>query len=220
MTYAPTATASATARESARFWDRMADRYAKKPVPDEAVYQRKLAITRDYLRPDMEVLEIGCGTGSTAIAHARHVRHVRAVDVSPRMVEIATAKAGAAGVSNVSFEAASLDQLPTGDGSRDAVLALSLLHLIDDWQGAVARIAAMLKPGGLFVSNTGCLADNMAWFRFVVPLGRLVGLMPLIRVFRQRDLERCLVANGFDVEYRWRPNDGTAVFIVARKRTA
>ena len=36
MTYAPTATASATARESARFWDRMADRYAKKPVPDEA----------------------------------------------------------------------------------------------------------------------------------------------------------------------------------------
>lgn len=219
MTYAPTAY-TAAARESARFWDRIADRYSRKPVPDEAVYQRKLAITRDYLSPDMDVLEIGCGTGSTAIAHAPHVRHVRGVDVSPRMVEIATAKARAAGVANVSFEAASLEQISADKNDRDAVLALSLLHLIDDWQGAVAKIASMLKPGGLFVSNTGCLADRMAWFKLVVPIGRLVGLMPLIRVFSQRDLERCLVANGFDIEYRWRPDDGTAVFIVARKRAA
>ncbi len=218
MTYAPAA--SAAARESARFWDRMADRYSRKPVPDEAIYQRKLAITRDYLRPDMDVLEIGCGTGSTALAHAPHVRRIRGVDLSSRMVEIATAKARAAGIANVSFEAAALDQLPVGDAGRDAVLALSLLHLIDDWQGAVAKIASMLKPGGLFVSNTACLAENMAWFRFVAPLGRLLGLMPLVRIFSQRDLERSLVANGFDIEHSWRPKDGTAVFIVARKRAA
>ena len=46
---------------SARFWDRIAARYARKPVADEAAYQKKLAVTREYLRPDMEVLEFGCG---------------------------------------------------------------------------------------------------------------------------------------------------------------
>ena len=48
--------------ESSRFWDWIAKRYAKTPVADEAAYQTKLQVTRDYLRPDMEVLEFGCGS--------------------------------------------------------------------------------------------------------------------------------------------------------------
>jgi ubiquinone/menaquinone biosynthesis C-methylase UbiE len=77
----------------ARFWDRLAKRYAKKPVADEATYQRKLQITRDHLSPAMEILEFGCGTGSTAITHAPHVRHLRAIDISSKMLEIAQGKA-------------------------------------------------------------------------------------------------------------------------------
>ena len=34
------------AKES-KFWDRIAEGYAKKPVRDEAAYQKKLAVTRD-----------------------------------------------------------------------------------------------------------------------------------------------------------------------------
>ncbi len=60
----------------AGFWDRIAERYAKQPIADEAAYQKKLQVTRDYFRPDMAVLEFGCGTGSTAIAHAPYVKHV------------------------------------------------------------------------------------------------------------------------------------------------
>ncbi len=78
---------------SPKFWDRIADKYSKKPVPDEAVYQKKLRITRDYLRPDSEVLEFGCGTGSTAIAHAPFVSRILANDISSRMIEIAERKA-------------------------------------------------------------------------------------------------------------------------------
>ena len=48
---------------SSVFWDKVAERYSKKPVANEAAYQRKLRVTREYLRPDMQVLEIGCGTG-------------------------------------------------------------------------------------------------------------------------------------------------------------
>jgi cyclopropane fatty-acyl-phospholipid synthase-like methyltransferase len=59
--------------QSTKFWDRIAERYSKQPVADEAAYQKKLQVTREYFRPDMEVLEFGCGTGSTAIAHAPYV---------------------------------------------------------------------------------------------------------------------------------------------------
>ena len=60
-------------KQQSKVWDRFAKRYAKSPVADQDAYQKKLQITREYLRPDMEVLEFGCGTGSTAIAHAPYV---------------------------------------------------------------------------------------------------------------------------------------------------
>ena len=89
---------------SAGFWNLIANWYAKQRVPDEAVYQEKLRITQGHLRAHMEVLEFGCGTGSTAIVHAPHVRHIRAIDGSSKMIEIARAKADAQGIANVSFQ--------------------------------------------------------------------------------------------------------------------
>ena len=93
---------------SSRFWDRVAARYARKPVADEAAYQKKLAMTREVLRPDMEVLEFGCGTGSTAIANAPYVKEIQAIDISEKMLEIARTKAEAAGVENVRFQCSGL----------------------------------------------------------------------------------------------------------------
>ncbi len=40
-----------------RFWDKIAEKYSKQPVADEESYQQKLRVTREYFRPDMEVLE-------------------------------------------------------------------------------------------------------------------------------------------------------------------
>ena len=67
--------------------------YAKRPVTDETAYQRKLKLTQDYLSPDMEVLELGCGTGTTALFHAPFVKHITGIDISRNMLEIARAKA-------------------------------------------------------------------------------------------------------------------------------
>ena len=85
------------------FWDKAAARYAKSPIRDEASYQKKLAITRDYFQPDWSVLEFGCGTGGTAILHAPYVRDILATDISKNMLEIAQAKAADAGIGNIRF---------------------------------------------------------------------------------------------------------------------
>ena len=118
----------------AKFWDRMAARYARQPVADEAAYQRKLEMTRAYLHAEMALLEIGCGTGSTAIVHAPHVRHVLATDISGNMLEIARGKAEAEGIENISFQCAAVDELDVQNDSIDVVLALSILHLLPDWR--------------------------------------------------------------------------------------
>lgn len=201
-----------------QFWDRISARYARRPVADETAYQKKLEITRGYLRPDMEVLEFGCGTGSTAIAHAPFVNHIRATDISSAMIEIAREKAAAGGVQNVDFEQSTLDDLDVSDASIDVVLGLNILHLVADRDATICRVHAMLKPGGVFVSSTACLGDSMLrLLGFIAPVGRAFGLLPLLRVFTLEDLKTSFREAGFDIDHEWLPGKGDAIFIVARK---
>jgi SAM-dependent methyltransferase len=209
-----------TVRTNPRFWDRIAERYAKTPVKDEVSYQKKLEVTRGYFRPEMEAVEIGCGTGSTAIAHAPHVKHILATDISPRMIEIARSKAEAARTENVTFAVATAEDVQVDHESVGMVMAHSLLHLVADREAVIARVHRMLKPGGLFVSSTACMGDSHQWFKLVGPVGRWLGVFPLVRIFTAAELADSLNRGGFDIEYQWQPRKGTAVFIVARKRMA
>ncbi len=203
--------------QPSRFWDRIAERYARRPVADEAAYQRKLEVTRGYLRPEMEVLEFGCGTGSTALVHAPRVKRILAIDISAKMIEIARGKAAAAGIENVAFERATIEGFSAPEGRFDAVLGLSILHLLDDRAAVIAKVHRMLKPGGVFVSNTACLGNTMKWFKLVGPLGAALGLIPKVAVFTVKELEDSLTAAGFEIDHRWQPVKGKAVFIVAKK---
>lgn len=203
-----------------RFWDWIAKRYARKPVADEASYQRKLQVTRDYFRPDMEVLEFGCGTGSTAIAHAPYVKHIRATDISAKMLEIARRKADADGVANVTFEQSAIDDFDAPAESFDAVLGLSILHLLEDKDTVIAKVHEMLKPGGVFVSSTACLGDTATIFKYIAPVGHALGVLPLVRFFTVQDLVESLTKAGFEIDHQWQPGPGKSVFIVAKKAAA
>ena len=202
---------------SAKFWDRVAQRYSKRPVADEAAYQKKLQVTRDYLRPGMEVLELGCGTGSTAILHAPCVKHILATDISSNMIEIARGKAGAEEIENITFERSAIEELDVPDRSLDAVLALSVLHLLSDWKAVISRVHNMLKRGGIFVTSTACIGDSMKFFKIVAPIGKFFGLMPLVMVFTTKELEESISDAGFKIDCQWQPGKNKAVFIVARK---
>jgi len=202
---------------STRFWDRIAERYAKRAIGDEAAYQKKLQVTRNYFEPHMEVLELGCGTGSTAITHAPCVKHIRAIDISSKMLAIAQGKADAANVNNVSLEQSTIDELSVPEQTLDAVLALSVLHLLENKEAVIAKVHQMLKPGGVFVTSTACLGDTMKFFKVIAPIGMFLGLMPLLKVFTTTELEHSLTDAGFEIDYQWQPGKGNAVFIVAKK---
>jgi ubiquinone/menaquinone biosynthesis C-methylase UbiE len=201
-----------------RFWNKRADKYSKRPISDQATYEKKLQITREYFRPDMEVLELGCGTGSTALAHAPYVKHILATDLSTRMIEIARDKGKAAGIDNVTFEAVSADGLDVPDGSIDAVMGHNLLHLLEDKERVITDVHRMLKTGGMFVTSTACIGDMMFLFRLIVPVGRSLRLFPMVKVFTAAELKQSLDNAGFAIEHEWQPKKNAAMFIICRKR--
>jgi ubiquinone/menaquinone biosynthesis C-methylase UbiE len=202
---------------TSRFWDRTAPKYARMPIADETAYQTKLKITRDYFRPDMELLELGCGTGSTAITHAPYIRHITAIDFSRSMLDIAQERAKAARVENVTFMQADINTYSAPDSSYDMILAMSLLHLLRYPDRAIGHIHKMLKPDGYFVSSTACLGDTMKFIKFIAPLGKSFGLLPQLTVFANSELVAMLEKQGFAIKNHWQPDKSAAVFIVAQK---
>ncbi len=202
---------------TSRFWDKTADKYARLPITHEDDYETKLRVTQGYLRPDMRLLEFGCGTGGTAIAHAPHVAHILAIDFSERMLEKARQRAHEAEVTNITFERADITTLPLPDQPYDMVLGLSILHLLKDPDAVIARVYRMLGPGGYFVSSTACLGDTMGYFKVLAPIGRALGLLPILKVMSTDEVIAKIKRPGFEIAHRWKPGPDRALFVVARK---
>ncbi|NVK17289.1 MAG: class I SAM-dependent methyltransferase [Methylocystaceae bacterium] len=203
---------------SSRFWDRHAEGYAKRAISDEATYQQKLKKTQAYMTPEMSVLEIGCGTGTTAIYHAPYVNHIHAMDVSAEMVKIAEEKTKAAQIDNITYDCSDFDSLNVDNEKYDMVMAHNLIHLLPDRDAALNKINALLKPGGMFVSSTACLHSGaLNLLRLILPIGQVFGRLPLVRFFSSRQFEDSLTKAGFEVEFKWQPGKVKAFFVIARK---
>ena len=199
-----------------RIWDRFAKRYARKAVPDEAAYEVKLAKTNRYLKPQDQVLEIGCGTGTTALHHAPRVAHILATDFSAKMIDIAREKANAANIDNVRFEVSSIDDLDATSNQYDVILAHSILHLVADVPHTLHQLHRLLKTDGLLISNTQCIGDSAAWLAWLAPLGRALGLLPRVNVFREQEFMQWIGDAGFHVEEVWQPKPKSSHYIAAR----
>jgi SAM-dependent methyltransferase len=98
------------------------------------------------------VLEIGCGSGAMASGLLHRFPEVRltATDVDDAMVEAASRRlAGFATRADV--RRADATALPFPDASFDGVVTFLMLHHVIDWEGALAEIARVLRPGGVLV---------------------------------------------------------------------
>lgn len=202
---------------AADFWDRVAPGYSKRPISDTETYTRKLAATQALMRPDMIVLEFGCGTGSTALEHAPHVARIDATDVSGAMIDIGRAKAAHAGIGNVTFSQSDIENFDAPDASYDMVLALNLMHLLRDRRAALAKIHQLLKPGGLFVSSTVCLSDRMWFLRPVIPVMQWFGKAPYVSFAKSETVLREIESAGFIPREQWNHGRANSLFVVAEK---
>lgn len=191
-------------QKTAKFWDEVAEKYAKSPISNPDAYQYTLDRTRSYLTATDKILEVGCGTGSTALLLAENVDHVFASDISSRMIEIARGKAQDQGVSNATFMTAEQFCDMAEHGRFDALLALNLLHLLQDLPSALRSINVLLKPGGTFISKTVCKPGKGAPIKFhlmpiIVPVMQMFGRAPYVKFMAAQKLDSVIEEHGFKI---------------------
>lgn len=208
-------------QNAATFWDKAAEKYARSPISDMDAYEYTLERTRSYLKATDTVLEVGAGTGSTALLLAPNVAHIHATDISAEMTRIARAKAEAEGITNASF--ATEDTLTTGEPIYDVILAHNLLHLVEDVDAALDAISSRLKPGGLFVSKTVCkptggLPLKMRLMFLAIPVMQWLGKAPYVRFTPVEDWDALIESKGHKLlETGNHPVAPPSRYVVAKK---
>lgn len=204
------------------FWDGIAGKYAKSPIKNQEGYEYTLNRTRSYLKADDKVLEIGAGTGSTALLLAEGVAEITATDLSDKMLDVGREKAWNDGISNISFERCSAEELPKGP--FDAVLAHNLLHLVEDLPGALKAAYDALRPGGVFISKTFVKPTKGFHFKYrmmrlVLPVLQKLGKAPFVGMYSVEEFDAEIERAGFQIiEAGHYPAKEARRYIVARKR--
>jgi arsenite methyltransferase len=205
--------------DETRFWNGIARKYAATPVANVPAFERKKSITREHLRADSTVLELGCGTGSLALDMARHAGHIHALDLSTEMLRIAEQKREAQGVSNVTFQQGTLDGAHAFTReSFDCVWAFSILHLVPDRRRVLQALFELLKPGGAFISSNVCLGDTWVPYGPMITVMRWFGKAPVVHIYDRATMLRELREVGFvDIQERDVGAQKTVAFVVATK---
>lgn len=193
-----------TMQRTARFWDKVSVKYADAPIKNLDSYQYTLERTRSYLRHSDKVLEIGAGTCSTALELAPMVGHITATDISPAMIDVGERNARDAGIQNIDFGVsdAMVEDL---SGPYDVVLAHNILHLVEDLPATMARINAVLRPGGIFISKTFCRPSRFGSptyhaMRIAVPVMQMFGKAPHVAFHKAEELEMAIERAGFAIQ--------------------
>jgi SAM-dependent methyltransferase len=200
--------------DQARVWDRFAKKYVASPISDVPTYERKLELTRKYLRPDMDVLEFGCGSGNTARLHAPRVASYTAMDISAKMIEHGRAEGPVP--ENMHYEVGDFATAEVAPESYDMILALSVLHVLPDPAAVVRKVAGALKPGGYFVSSTVPVGE-FGLLSILAPVGGALGIIPKLSRLSSDGIRALMTDNGLTILEDWRPDPKAALFLVAQK---
>lgn len=209
------------------FWDKVARKYALRPIKDMVSYEATLARTKSYLKPNHTALEVGAGTGSTALLLAQHLAHITVSDVSPEMIQIGKEKAAVENIDNVSFVVSEAfmptnsDQQSSDRSSNaeyDVVMAFNLLHLLNDVPSAVRNAAKLTQKGGYFISKSVCVGEMNFLIKFAIKVMQKFGKAPYVSNVTKAELLAAFNNSGFEiVEADTYPSNSINQYIVARK---
>jgi ubiquinone/menaquinone biosynthesis C-methylase UbiE len=117
---------------------------------------RKTIVELAGVAPGDKVVDVGCGTGSLAIAakgKAGPAGEVHGIDAAPEMIEVARRNGANAGV-DVGLHVGLIEDMPFPDGQFDLALSSFVLHHLPQnlKRKGFAEVHRVLKPGGSFLA--------------------------------------------------------------------
>jgi SAM-dependent methyltransferase len=112
-------------------------------------------------KADWRVLDIGTGTGHTALAFAPHVREVVGLDLTEEMLREARKLAQERGIDNATFRVADVHRLPREfEASFDLVTCRRAAHHFSDIDRALAEMVRTLRSGGLLLIDDRSVPED------------------------------------------------------------
>jgi SAM-dependent methyltransferase len=157
-------------------------------------WARRVKMLSKHLGPGMSVLELGCGAGYFTRELACSGAEVVAIDVSPELLEIATANCSAP---NVRYEIQNAYELSYPDAVFDSVVGSSVLHHLEI-EAALREIYRVLKPGGrISFTEPNMLNPQIAIQKNVPWVKRKLGDSPDETAFFRWPLRRLLEVTGY-----------------------
>ncbi len=157
-------------------------------------WKRRVQMLSNHLRPEMTILEIGCGTGYFTRELTRRGADIVAIDVSPDLLEIAKAKYSAP---NVRYEIQNACALTYADAMFDSVVGSSILHHLEI-EEALREIYRVLKPGGtIYFTEPNMLNPQIAMQKNIPWIKRGLGDSPDETAFFRWPLRRLLEQTGY-----------------------
>ncbi len=185
-------------RMAKTFWDKVSPLYDFNEIFFNGdVYENMIYEACSYISSDMEVLEIGGGTGAISLAAADIAKLVVCTDLSTDMLRRAFVKAKRTGLSNVRFKTCSAVQLPFRDDRFDCVIAANIIHLLEDPSKAITEAMRVLKPGGKLLLPNFATDQSGAASKVLIKLYRAIGFAPK-RTFTPESYEDFLKNCGLE----------------------
>jgi ubiquinone/menaquinone biosynthesis C-methylase UbiE len=189
------------------------DLVASVAVRDRAIKGRVLA--HAAIAADEEVLDVGCGTGTLAVAAARSTpgARVTGLDADASILALARRKATVAGL-ELRFDEGRSTALPYADASFDVVLSTLFFHHLPDEakRRTASELMRVLRPGGrLVVGDLGRPQDPLMRVAVLATVQLLDGFATTALNVRG-ELPEVLATAGFqrvDVRDRIRTPTGT-----------
>ncbi len=144
---------------------------------------------------NLDVLEIGCGSGYGAVLLSRlNPKSYQGVDLMPEQIKLAIELAKRYQLDEYEFsveDATNLSSIP--DESKDVVVIFGILHHISLWREVICECNRVLRVGGKIFLEEPDGASIEAWDK-VFKWGH-----PDDAAFRLKELEAFLIRSGFSI---------------------